>query len=199
MAGGDLKMADWTCSSPVACADIILSCVMLGEGILIGSGLLDGPALLGLVHVPPDTGNRKRLLTGQCYRAGFGLLVLVPILVPFSSSGAPDDGRQEPEEAADMGDVPEEVVDVVGVVFIDIGLINHLYPLPDEQIHPRISTSWNDLVSRSDSLRWDHSRGGGPHHFALSCQKNYLGEKCLHASCQLHHELLNSCCRHHLP
>ena len=199
MAGGELKMADWTHSSPVACAYIILSCFMLGEGILIGGGLLDVPTVLGLVHVPPDIDNRKRLLPGQCYCAGFGLLVLVPIVVPFSSSGAPDDGRREAEEAVDSEDVQEEVVDVDGVVCIDIGFINHLYPLSDGQIHPWISSSWKDLVTRSDSLHWDRSRGGWQSHHASSCQQSYLGQKCLHTSCQLHHELLNSCCHHHLP
>ena len=141
MAESDVKMADWTNASLAGCAGIISSCFLLGEGIPVFIGLLDASSVLGPLHMPPNAGNRKRLLTKQCSRPGCGILVLVYTLLPFSGSRALDNGIQESEEAVDSEDVEKEVVVVVAVVCINSAPLNPWYAISDVPVHPRFPSS----------------------------------------------------------
>ena len=115
MAESDVKMADWTCSSPTGCAGISASGFLLGEGSLSCSRLVDVSAALGPLRMPSNIGNRKRLLTKQCSHPGHGVLILVQTFLPVSSSAALDDGN-EGSEGVDNEDIEQEAVVVVGVV-----------------------------------------------------------------------------------
>ena len=75
----------------------------------------------------------------------------------------------------DSEDVDKEVAAVVTVVSNDSGLLSCCYPLSGEPVHPRVSFSWKNLVVRSESLRWDHSRGVGQVPHSRSRQQADLG------------------------
>ena len=47
----------WTGRSLMACAGIISSCFLLGEGMLVGSSLLDVSSALGPLRMPRDIDN----------------------------------------------------------------------------------------------------------------------------------------------
>ena len=141
MAEINVSMADRTHGSFMACANNISSCVMPSEGILVCRSFLDFPSVLGSLLMPRNIGDRKRLLTEQCFRPGLCVLVLVPTLLPFCCSEALDHGSKEPEEAVDSEDVDKEVAVVVAVVFVDSGPLKRRYSLSGGQVHPRVSAS----------------------------------------------------------
>ena len=151
MFESDVKMADWTSSSLFGCAGVISCLFHLGKGVLIGRGPLDISSALGPLRMPPNIGNRKRLLAEQCSRSGLSVLVLVPARLPFSGSGALDYGKGESKEAVDSKDVETEFVVVVSVVCTDGGLFKCHYPLSGEPVHPRLSSKWKHLVIRLES------------------------------------------------
>ena len=171
MAQSHVEMEDWTIRSLTGCAGIISSCLLLGKRIFISSGLPDVLAALGPLLMSSDIGTRKCLLTKQCFHPGLGVLVLVSTLLPFSGSGALDNGSRESEETVDSEDLEKEVAVVVAVVRIDSTLLNCWYSISGVQVHPGSSFRWKDLVVSSKGLRWDHSRRGGHLHRAFLCQK----------------------------
>ena len=152
-------MADWTRGSLTACAGVISSCLMLGKGIPIGSGLLDVLAALGPLHLPPNIGGGKHLLTKQCSCPWLWFLVLVQPLLPLSGSGALDHERRESDQAVDSNDAETEVVVVVAVVSTDCGLLNRRYPLPGigkcNTVVSKLITDrhflWRKLISSTDT------------------------------------------------
>ena len=101
MAESNIKLADWTRSSLTGCRGIISCHVLLSEGVVIGNGLLDVSAALGSLRMPPDIGNRKRLLTKQLSRPGLGVLLLVPNFLLFSGGRALHYSKRKSEEAVD--------------------------------------------------------------------------------------------------
>ena len=77
----------------MACESIIASSCQYGDGFFMCSGPHHVLAVLGPLCLPADFGNVERLLTEQYSHPDLGVLVLVQTLLPFSGSGALNDGR----------------------------------------------------------------------------------------------------------